>query len=323
MQIKYLSNVEFNKKNAALITQVEGITEENKALDDQEQALRRIIDLREKLSGQANTAARQEVQLAKLKGGDVSLAEANLIATELNGSLQTLNDKISAAKQQAADSTAKENAASANWQLAQNEVAAGLRDLWAKDTQDKKAAAESAAAKGEQDRQKLSDFIVTSANTREEIIRKGEIDLETKEKEYAGKTSRQAAAAFQGVYNTLVEEQRKIPETAQQAIAQIQADATQITSAADSKAQEVTAAIQKASTGAVQAISKVGTSANANATASNQAIESAGKQVKESIELLTDKVISVLSQVSAAAIANANKIATQQTQINQLFARQR
>ncbi len=321
MEQKRLDAIEFRKRNLSLITQVEGIGAENEALAEQEDSLKRMIQLRERLSGQANTAARQEVQLAKLKGGDVALAEANVIATELQGALQGLNDKMVAAKQDAFTATQQEISTNKAWQLAQEEVAAGLRDLWSEDTQEIKSAAEKAATEGQRERQKLTDFMTVSENSRQEILRSAEIALETKEKEYEGKTSAKAAAAFQGVFNSLVSEQQKGQETAQQAIASIQADAARVTAAAETKAQEVKTAMQTAATSAAQTVQGIGSQASQQATAVNQAVASAGNQVRESLDLLTEKVVTVLAQISATTIKNSNEIARQGAQINQLFAR--
>lgn len=319
MELKHQQLIEFRKKNLSLITQVEGINAENEALAAQEDSLRRMIDLREKLAGQANTAARQEVQLAKLKGGDVALAEANAIATEMAGGLRTLNDKLTAAKQEASAATAQEISANKAWQLAQREVADGLRDLWDADTQALKTAAETTAKEGEQARAKLTGFISTSENSRLEILRAAEIALETKEKEYEGKTSAAAKGAFDQVFKSLVAEQSKGQETAQQAIAQIQADAATVTTAASAKAQEVTASMQTAAAGSVQAIAGVA----ASATQASQQINQATTQVQQALNLMTDKFTTALAQIAATGIANANRISAQQVQIAQLFARTR
>lgn len=321
MELKHLKSIEFRKQNLSLITQVEGISAENQALAEQEDSLRRMIDLREKLAGQANTAARQEVQLAKLKGGDVALAEANVIATELQGALQTLNDDLTAAKKEATAATANEISANKAWQLAQLEVADNLRGLWDDDTQALKAAAENAAKEGEQAREKLTGFIGTSENSRLEILRNAEIALETKEKEYEGKTSTAAGAAFQRVFNSLVAEQSKGEQTAQQAIAQIQADASIVTTAADTKAQEVVTAMQTAAAGTAQAIGGVGQQAAQSSMAVNQAVSAATKQVNDALNLMTNKMVEALARIAANGIANANRLAQQEARINQLYAR--
>jgi hypothetical protein len=318
MKLKLRQAEEFHKKNISLISQVEGISMENAALTAQEESLRRLIDLREKLAGQANTAARQEVQLAKLKGGDVALAEANVIATELRGGLQTLNDKLTAAKQEAAAATSREISATKEWQLAQKEVAAGLRDLWDADTQAIKAAAENAAKEGEQSREKLTGFMATAENSRLEILRSAEIALETKEKEYEGKTSTAAKNAFDQVFRSLVTEQSRGQQNAQQAIAEITANAAAVTTAASAKAQEVNAAIQSAATNTVQAIQTLAPQPQDRA-AVVQAVQGVGKAITDQ----GNATVTALAAVQAGISQVTSRIAAQEARINQLFARSR
>ncbi|MDP3850093.1 MAG: hypothetical protein Q8Q59_06305 [Luteolibacter sp.] len=68
------------------------------ALKEQEATIKRIAALRNELAGLEVQGARQEVEAARLRGGDVELAEANALAAELRASLAKLGDDLTASK---------------------------------------------------------------------------------------------------------------------------------------------------------------------------------------------------------------------------------
>lgn len=323
MKLKQLAWEDHYKKNLAAISQVPILEAEVDALHQQEDSLKRMIALREGMRETANTGLRQEVELAKLKGGDVALAEANVIAGELEGGLQSLNDKLAAAKARAETATREEQATNKAWQIAQMEVSQGLRGMWDEETQAIKKAAEDAAQEGQKERDLLAGIQSKYGEDRKNILRGAEIELERKETEYSGQISTAANQAFSKIFSTLREESSKSQTEVTQAVAAIQADTTVVTQAVQAKAQEVSTSMQGAADSSAQSVQNLGASAAARSAGLDQAIGAASSQVIKSLDLLTDKVVTALARISATSIANANKIASQQAQINQLYARLR
>ena len=313
----------FTKKHLAEITQIAGIEAENAALTAQENALKRLIDLRERMQSTANKGARQEVEMAKLKGGDVALAEANVMAVELQGELNQLKDNLAQVKQSASAATQAEASANVAWAYAQEQVAAGMRGLWDADTQALKKTAEDASAKGAAERQKLADTINLYGEQKNTILRGAEIELARYEKESRGPLSAAAKKALDGIYNTVRQEVATTTTSATEVISQIQADGDKVYAAAMDKAQEVSAAIQTAGTGSAKAVQGVGTVATATAAKVDQAVAGAADQVTKALDELTNKVVASLARIAANGVSNANRLAAQETQINQLFSRLR
>ncbi len=68
--------------------------DEDAALKKQEATLKRIAGIRSELAALANAAAGQGVEDAKLRGGDVALAQSNELATKLATGLEGLNARL-------------------------------------------------------------------------------------------------------------------------------------------------------------------------------------------------------------------------------------
>jgi hypothetical protein len=84
---------------------------ELKALLAQEESIKRIAALRNGLATLQTEAARQEVESAKLRGGDVQLAQANQLSAELDAGLSRLGDNLRSSVQQAEIARAQLDAA--------------------------------------------------------------------------------------------------------------------------------------------------------------------------------------------------------------------
>ncbi len=323
-QANHISKLrEFNKEHAADQTRLRAIRDENAAMHEQEDSFRRMIELQNILSNQAASAAGKEVQLAKLKGGDVALAEANLIAATMKAQLDDLNGKLASGRETLERTASDELLAVNRLRAAQNRVKAGLITAENADLKGLEDTAKSAGEKQEAARANLNTLLASYQGAQQNIVRDAEISLETKEQEYAGKTSKAADTAFKGIYNSLGAELAKGPEEAKVAIANIKADAATVTTAAESKAQEVSTQMQAAATGSVQAVQAVGQTATSGAGAVQQAVGRAQSQVNVALDQMTNHVVIALAKIAANVIANSNKIAAQQAQINQIQARVR
>ena len=303
----------FIKENADLIKHVAGIEAENKAMSEQERQINRLVALKEKLNGQENTAARQEVELAKLKGGDVALAEANALSTEMRTALDGLNNKLVLARQAVNKAAEGERNAADALFIYQKGVADDVRKENKEEYDKLKKAAEDANKKYAEARESLQDQNAAFGGAQKNILRKTEIDLEKKEDEYSGQTSTAASKAFQKVYQSLKDEVAKGPT---EAIAQIQVEVGTITTSANAKATEINTALSTERTGTIAAIQTLAPTA-----ASSSAIVAAVSQAKDAVNAQTQVFISSIGQISSAVIANSNRLAAQQAQIAQLFAR--
>lgn len=311
----------FNKEHAGDKTRLHAIREENAAMHEQEDSFRRMIELQNILSNQAASAAGKEVQLAKLKGGDVALAEANLIAATMKSQLDELNGKLASGREALERTASDELLAVGRLRDTQNRVKAGLIKTEDAGLEGLEETARRAGEKQETARANLNTLLSSYQGAQQNIVRDAEISLETKEQEYAGKTSTAAAKAFGGVYKSLGEELAKGPEDAKVAIGKIKADAATVTTAAESKAQEVSTQMQAASVGSVQAVQSVGQTAATAAGAIQKAVGTAQSQVNVALDKMTNEVVTSLAKIAANVIKNSNRIAVQQSQINQIMAR--
>jgi hypothetical protein len=309
---------EFLAENAAEISRLKSIREENAALHDQEDAFNRMIQLRDQLSNQAATAAGQEVQLAKLKDGDVALAEANLIAATLKGDLDKLRGEMSQAQQSLAQASSDEMLAVGRLREAQEKVSAGLISAENANLKVLDDAAKSAGEKQESARETLNGLLSTFGNAQKIFVTKAEIAIQQKENEFEGKISPAAAKAFQNVFDSLGQELAKGPEAAKSAIAQIQADAATVTTAATAKAQEVSAGIQAAAAGASEAVGSIGISAGESVASVNESVARAGDQVKAAISLLGENTAITLAKIAAVAIDHANRLSSLETKVDHI-----
>lgn len=263
-------------------------------LDRQARAIERINQLRSALGGAENQRASQEIQVAKQRGGDVALAEANALAVELRTGLDDLNGELARAQQTAfkaqTDSEqalgAYEHAINTHASQADIEKLSGLVD---------KARDDEATAK-----QAFSDTIQKIQAQRGVLLTGVEIKLNDKEAEYSEVTSAAAAKGFQGVYKALktaVTEQSNVTVTK---VAEVKSviDQERLTTVTGIKTLAPTPQDTQAITGAVQEVGKA------------QADQGTA-------------MIAALSTVIAGLNGITAKIAAQQTQINQLFARAR
>lgn len=189
--------------SSALLERYRAETEE---LRQQEALLQRIQGLREERSGIEQSRARQEVQFARQYGGDVPLAEANVLSRELASDMQKLRDDLSETQRSA--EAARE--AQANAQVVYSQA---IQDGLDKLDPERFAALSKAVddtAKAVSD----SETLLSEVSQNIEARRRMEIDdlmlrFNELEDQYAGEMSSAAKAAFDGVYAKLQEEVSK------------------------------------------------------------------------------------------------------------------
>lgn len=223
-------------------------SEENERLKDQEKTLERIGKLRSTLGGLEQQGAKQEVEAAKLRGGDVGLAEANLLATELRTGLGKLEQDLAEVQAAAVTAQQQADAALVSYKAAirDNLAPADIDELGKK--VDAAQTAATAANQAVTDQSQV--FEVAKTN----LIRGAENELAKLEQEYDGKTTTAAKQAFDGIYVSL---QKSFSEAPKAAIEMIQVNSAQVTEAATSKAVEVAAGIDRIKADVVTTLTKL------------------------------------------------------------------
>lgn len=320
-KFKLLKEERFHKENLALITQVGGIEAENEAMKKQEESLKRMISLRSELASEATKAARQEVELTKLKGGDVALAEANALATSMAGELQKLNDNLADAKLKTTDATRQEVLAAKALDLLEKDVTRGASENYNKEVEKAREYAKLTTEKGAEARELLKGAFAKYDASHTSIIRGAEIDLEKKETEYSGKISPAANKAFGEFFKTLQTELAKPQPQMVEAIAQITADSQKIVDATTAKTTEIGTQMDAAKTATVGAVEKISSNATQHAAAIDSSVSLASAQVKEALDLQTERILTALGKVAAACVENANRAKLADRRIDQLLAR--
>ena len=302
--------------------------QELSALKDQEATIKRIAALRNELASLEVGGARQEVESARLRGGDVELAEANLLAAELKISLSKLGDNLTASQRDAETARTQLDSAMVKYQDA---IRTNLNKLDPAEFAKLSTAVDSAQKSYADANQAVSDQSQIFAETKTNILRGAENALAKLDTDTQGAISKAAELKRAGIYDAIKNELAGI-DTAP-VVAAINQKSQQIAeglgkidssvAAVTSTAQEVTNAVQTAAAGSTQAVQDIGTAAAANAAALDQAVGAAGKKVNEAIDRMADSVITALTQITAITISHAAKLSSQQSQINSLHSRHR
>lgn len=172
------------------------------ALKEQEATIQRITALRNELSSLEVQGARQEVDAAKLRGGDVDLAQANLLAAQLKSGLAQLSDDLG--ESQRAAVTAKEQAAAAMVKY-QEAIKGNLDKLDPAQFEQLSIAVDQTQTAVANADQAVTDQGQIFERTKANLLRGAENELARLDSETKGTISEAAEQARTGIYNTIKE----------------------------------------------------------------------------------------------------------------------
>jgi hypothetical protein len=285
-------------------------TKEVNALKEQEATLKRIAGLRNQMRSLESQAASQEIDAARLRGGDVELARANALAVELRNDLGKLGDALRAAQASAATAVRESDAAGIKYQAA------------IKDNLDKLNPAEfqKLSAAVDLTQQAITDtegivaaqkdlFVFAKTN----ILRGAETELGEMERERVV-VSAQAEAARTAIFESIKTEVANIGTAG---IAQIQVSAGTISTAASEKAGQIAAVINTERAATVSAVEGIATQSDALARASVQLVG----QIQAGLATAgtnTAEILTILRQVALSEATNKREISELRRLIGQI-----
>jgi hypothetical protein len=220
---------------------------ENQFLKAQEETMKRQLALRDRLASTELTGARQEVDAAKLRGGDVALAETNVLVTQLRVGLDKLNGTLGLAQTQAANAEVGAAAAKAAYDNAVlNKIGP--------------AEVEALAAKALAANQQVTSTAENLAGQTQEfeaskrvLLIGAENSLGALEKELPAKISNQAKAAGDGLYQNIKDSYAEGPK---KVIPLVKVETAEVKAAITAKATEVTKGVSEIQTTATEGSSQ-------------------------------------------------------------------
>jgi hypothetical protein len=266
---------------------------ENQFLKAQEETMKRQLALRDKLASTELTGARQEVDAANLRGGDVALAETNVLVTQLRVGLDKLNGTLGLAQTEAANAVLGAEAAKAAYDNAVlNKIGP--------------AEVEALAAKAVAANEKVTSTAENLAGQTQEfeaskrvLLIGAENSLGALEKELPAKISKEAKAAGDGLYQTIKDTYAEGPK---KVIATVKVETAEVKAAITAKATEVTKGVTEIQTTATE-----GSSQNlADIRRVGQEISTASRAMTTGINSL-DASITQLVAVSNRLLAVADE----------------
>ena len=296
------------------------------ALLQQEKAILRIQKLRGQYQSLAEQRAANAVEIAQQDGGDVGLARARQLTTQLQGKLAALGNDIAQAEASAETASRKYDAAYSKWSRMSAAIDANLREDQAKlagmlkagasqksiDELKAKIASEEAAlgelssavddakAKLDEANQNVADQKGLFEEKKNLIVENFGIELRKLEEEVQSSVSRDAGKELDKIHNILTEANQLTIESVNQAVQETK------TQQDTNREATVTAIRQLAPTAQDQA-----------------AITTAADSVQQAITAQGNAIVQAMSQWSPAFAAVLQKLNAQQAQINQLFSRVR
>jgi len=275
---------------------------ELESLKEQERVLIRMAGLRNQLAGLAAEGARQEIEDARMRGGDVALAEANALALQLKTGLAGLGDNLRDAQAEAKTADGEYNRAFGLYNQALRD---GLKGLNPAEFQRLSGNVDAARKMLNDANQTVADQQQIFQESKTNLLRGAEIQLNKLEAEYSGKVSSDAASAFDGIYETLKQEVAKGPQAA---ISNISAAVEPVTAAATQKASEFAANVESAA---------ADVSAKGDAMTSKiQQFAGAQEKMIGGLEKQIDAILLNTQQVIQAISARDTVIARQNSEIN-------
>lgn len=291
---KALDGVIQARANAGQVELAAIYGKEVEKLKEQEDTLKRIGNLRSAMGALEQEGARQEVDSAKQRGGDVALAEANVLATQLRTGLDKLQQNLSESKA-AADTAGREADA------AMIAYSAAMRDnLDAKkvaELGEKVTDAQTAKSNADQALVDQTNIFQASKNN---LLRGAENSLGALEQEYDGKTSAAAKQAFDGIYQNIKTVFQEGPQTAIKGI-KVETDA--VVTATKAKATEVTESVNKIQTDVVNQNTEVLT----RTLETSKNIGTSTENLRTGIASLDENVTRLLNATSTLVTLCANQ----------------
>lgn len=266
---------------------------ELQALKQQEETLQRIAKLRGDMSNLANEAAQQEVESARLRGGDVPLAQANALATKLQGELEALQNNLTMSLANAETALSQHSAAIRAYEQAKED---SMLELNPEEFNKIGVAVDNAKKALDAANQTVIDQQQTFDAGKRNILQGAENELLKLEREIPEEISRNTQKALDGIYNTIREQSATLGSSTGEVAAALSRDREQTVRNIQQLAPQPqdTAKV----TGAVQELSK-------------------GIAAKD------DVIVSIVAQALAVVTASMARFEGQQAQINQLAARLR
>ncbi|MDP3850504.1 MAG: hypothetical protein Q8Q59_08380 [Luteolibacter sp.] len=263
------------------------------ALNDQEATMRRIAALRNELAGLEVQGAAQEVDAARLRGGDVALAEANELAVRLRAGLAKLGDNLRESQQGAELARTELDQAMAAYQQ-------GIKDK-VNELDPEKFLALSTAV---DDKQKAFADANQAVADQQQIFETGKLNLlrgvenefTKMEQDTKGDISPAAKAARDGIYQTLQEQ-----------VATLGSATGEVKQAMDANRDQTLQAIQQL----------------APKPADTAKVQGAVDTASQGIDGFGNAVIASLAKLSAVVSQLTQKVGQQDSRIDQLFGRLR
>lgn len=279
-------------------------------LKDQEATLKRIASLRSEQASLIQQSLAQEVDIAKTTGGDVKLAQANLLAAKLDEGLQKLSENLRSAQ-------ASENQARTELDKALIAYNQGIKDNTAKlkpEEFSKLGNAVDAAQQKLTDTQNENAIIRQNFEISKQTLLRG-IDEERIKLETGLKS--EYSKGFEQMNNRIIQTvQDNLAAAPTAAIQQINVAAGAVTTAATAKAGEVKAAVDTERTNTVQAVQNI-----APKPQDTQAITQAIQALGTAQAAQGNAIITALINLTVGTNAVIQRVNAQDQKITQLFAR--
>jgi chromosome segregation ATPase len=195
------SRLEYALRNRAVLAEAYGW--EAQQLIEQENALLRLLDLRSQMAAIRSEAAGQEVDAARLRGGDVPLAQANALSARLQEELQALEGSLQIGQQTLSSAQSAFDAAMEQYRAG---VADGLATLDPEQLAQLARAVDATRVTRDDAEQALSDQKEIFDASKTNLLRGAETELGEIETETQGEISKAAQAARDAIYQTIKEE---------------------------------------------------------------------------------------------------------------------
>jgi hypothetical protein len=277
---------------------------ENQFLKAQEETMKRQLALRDKLASTELTGARQEVDAAKLRGGDVALAETNVLVTQLRVGLDKLNGTLGLAQTQAANAEVGAAAAKAAYDNAVlNKIGP--------------AEVEALAAKALAANQQVTSTAENLAGQTQEfeaskrvLLVGAENSLAALEKELPAKISVEAKASADGLYQNIKDTYAEGPK---KVLPAVKVETAEVKAAITAKATEVT-----------KGVTEIQTSATASSSQNLADVKKVGQEISSAAKNMTTAINSLDGSVTQLVAVSNRLLAMaedQRREINNLAQR--
>jgi hypothetical protein len=271
--------------------------EELSRLKEQESTIQRIAKLRAELGSIEQQRANNAVKIAEQDGGDVVLAQANALAVKIRMGMEKLGENLREAQSQVPLAEQQFAAAQMAYQDAIRDGLDKLDPAKFKVLSDAVGTTEKVLNDA---KQAVTDQRQLFTQNKNLLIENAGIELRDLEEKVKDGVSRQAGKALDAIHNNLT-------ESLSTESAAVQAVTGQVKAAIATDGAATVASIQTLAPQPQQ----------------TQAVVGAVQEVGKAQEQRDAAIISALATVAAGINGVTGKLAAQQSQINQLFARNR